>query len=35
MKVISAFNPAEDVLAKFDDYRVFTSKILIILEKKC
>jgi hypothetical protein len=35
MMILSALNPSEDVLLKFDDTRTFTQKLLLIMVKKC
>jgi len=35
MMVLSALNPSEDVLLKYDDTRMFTQKMLLILSRKC
>lgn len=35
MMVLSALNPSEEVLGRWNDTRAFTEKILIIMKKKC
>lgn len=33
--VLSALDPSEEILNKFDDTRAFTKKLLIIMKNKC
>lgn len=35
MMILSALNPSEEVLLKFDDTRTFTQKMVLIMAKKC